>query len=213
MIAEKFITFEGLDKTGKTTHANFLKNWLIGQGIETHLFREPGGCEFSELCRDILLKSEHELCGLAETFLLLASRSQLVHEKIVPALKAGSVVICDRFIDSTIAYQGHGKGVSKDFINHCNLMATNWTIPWLTFVLDAPVGYVLSRMGEQKDKIERLDVKFFERVRQGFIPVRPYSGVVVIDATLPAEMIQEKIIQYVRHDILKDGSDDPRRNS
>jgi dTMP kinase len=166
-----FITFEGLDLSGKSTQARLLAERLA----PTHtvrFIREPGGTVISERLRDILLDRQHlEMCDAAELFLFSASRAQLATEIIRPALQKGEVVICDRYYDSTTAYQGYGRGLNLDTITRINALATAATVPDLTILVDIPVEEVERRKirnGKIADRMESSGIEFYRRVRSGY---------------------------------------------
>src|SRR5439155_10059710 len=134
-------TFEGIDGSGKSTQAKLLADHLSEEGIETILVREPGGTKLSENIREILLSHnfDHPVSHASELLLFAASRAQLVKEIILPALERNAVVICDRFTDSTIAYQGFGRGLPLSHIEHVNELASDELEPDLTFLVDVPI--------------------------------------------------------------------------
>jgi dTMP kinase len=168
-----FITFEGVDLCGKTTQAEILINKLKGYGFEVVFVREPGGTRISELIRNILLDKENvEMCDVTELFLFSASRAQLVGEVIIPALNSGKVVICDRFYDSTLAYQGYGRGIDIEKIKVVNELASSGLVPDLTFLIDIPVSEIYNRRRQKYgdfDRMENSGVEFYERVRNGYL--------------------------------------------
>lgn len=166
------ITFEGIDGCGKSTQAGLLADRLRKENIEVLLLREPGGTELSEQVRSILLNKEftHPLTAEAELLLFAASRAQLVHEVILPALDRGAIVILDRFTDSTVAYQGFGRGVPLSHIEHINTLAGAELEPDLTFLLDIPLELALKRRkGSKNDRIEAESEIFYAHVLQGYM--------------------------------------------
>lgn len=169
-----FITFEGIDCSGKSTQARKLATWLRETGYEVVELREPGNTVISEQIREILLeKSDVVLDDRTELMLFAAARAQLVAEVILPSLADGKIVICDRFSDSTMAYQGYGRGLPLEEIVHVNRIATQETIPDVTFYLDISPHTALTRCGdrpnEEADRIEESGVRFFERVIKGYM--------------------------------------------
>lgn len=167
-----FITFEGIEGCGKSTQVELLRAHLEENGYQVEVMREPGGTRISEQIRDILLDSANrEMSHAAEVFLYEAARAQLVEERIRPALEAGTIVICDRFYDSTTAYQGAGRGISRAFIEELHRLATDNLHPDVTFLLDVSVEVGLARAkGEHApDRIESEPAEFHNRVREGFL--------------------------------------------
>lgn len=163
-----FITFEGPEGSGKSTHSKRLCNFLKKRGYPVLHLREPGGTKISEAIRKILLaKKNREMDIKTEMFLYLASRAQLVKEKIVPALNKGRVVILDRFQDSTLAYQGYGGGISLSFLDKLGRFVTGGLEPDLTFFLDIGTKEGLKRSG-YKDRMEKKSFAFHQRVRRGY---------------------------------------------
>lgn len=167
-----FITFEGLDFCGKSTQASLLVDKLKKRKTVVHSLREPGGTGISERIRDLLLdKKNLEMTEAAELFLFSAARAQLVMEVIVPALQKGEVVICDRYYDSTTAYQGYGRGLNLDTVKSINRLATGGIDPDITFFVDIPVDEIDRRKkkaGMTFDRMESAGKAFYERVRKGY---------------------------------------------
>ncbi len=173
-----FITFEGGESSGKTTHSQLLKKYLEEKGYEVLLTREPGGPVLSEDVRGILLNSNLNIVPLSELFLFEAARAQHVEEFVFPALKAGKVVICDRFIDSTVVYQGYGRKLDLQLIDRLNSVASFGLTPILTICLDISTseGFLnkLKKLnkriyGDSGDRIERESLQFHERIREGYL--------------------------------------------
>ena len=172
---KRFISFEGIDFSGKSTQINNLKNKLVAKNQEVIILREPGGTQISELIRKILLDKKN-LLMTSETEMLLysAARNQLLNEKIIPALEKGSVVIADRYVDSTTAYQGYGRQISFDLIRQVNHVATNGFLPSLTIFLDLPLETMNKRQENTMNEIDRLESAgsdFFKRVREGYLKI------------------------------------------
>jgi dTMP kinase len=192
-----FLTFEGIDFCGKSTQAR-----LLGERLEKNhtvrLIREPGGTRISERLREILLDKRHlELTDVAELFLFSASRAQLVSEVIRPAIERGEFVICDRYYDSTTAYQGFGRGIDREAISQINTLATGGTDPDLTFVIDIPVEEIEKRKqsaGLTFDRMEISGQQFYGRVRAGYQNMaRTLQRMVVLDGTLPVEELHQQV--------------------
>jgi dTMP kinase len=199
-----FITLEGGEGAGKSTQARALARRLADAGRAVVLTREPGGTPFGELARSLVL--HHAIAPGAERFplgeraellLFAAARAQHVDDVIRPALERGDVVLCDRFTDSTMAYQGYGRGISLDVIEQTNAIATRGTLPDLTVLLDLPVDIGLARrLGERAaDQFEREARAFHERVRQGFLSLagRDPGRWLVVDATQAPDVVTEAI--------------------
>jgi dTMP kinase len=174
-IFKMFITFEGLDFSGKSTQATILVERLKKTNPAVHFLREPGGTTISERIRDILLdKKNLELNDAAELLLFSAARAQLVKEIIVPAIQRGEIVVCDRYYDSTTAYQGFGRGINTDAVKSINRLATGGTDPDITFFVDIPVDEIESRKqkaGMAFDRMESSGRAFYERVRSGYYEI------------------------------------------
>lgn len=165
-----FITFEGSEGSGKSTQARMLVGYLKTKGLPVLFIREPGGVKISEAIRKLLLDAKNkEMSDACETMLYMAARAQLVKEVIAPAIKTGKILICDRFLDSTIVYQGYGNGVDIKMIKLLGKFATGGISPDLTFIFDIPVKQGLSRTGKTKDRIERRPLGYHEKVRQGYL--------------------------------------------
>ncbi|MDD5501001.1 MAG: dTMP kinase [Candidatus Omnitrophota bacterium] len=165
----KFITFEGSEGCGKSTQSEMLCRYLKSRGQKVVFLREPGGVSLSEKIRRILLDPESRVSPEAETLLYMASRAQTVKEVIAPALSSGKVVICDRFLDSTVAYQGFGLGIDIGFIKTIGKFATCGINPDLTFFLDLPVKKGLEHRLRCKDRIEKRSFKYHQAVRRGYL--------------------------------------------
>jgi dTMP kinase len=177
----KFITFEGGEGVGKSTNIEFCRNLLQQQGIEVLVTREPGGTEIAEIIREDLLKKTHSerMSDVTELLLVFAARAQHIEAFIKPALERGCWILCDRFTDSTIAYQGFGRGLEVELIEQLKIIAQQGIEPDKTFLLDAPVdvgmGRARSRGPADRFEIEQLD--FFNRVREGFLSIAASSPV------------------------------------
>jgi dTMP kinase len=168
-----FITFEGPEGSGKTTQIPLLASTLEEQGVPVLCVREPGGTFIGEKIRDILHNPEHtSLEDRAEVLLYSASRAQIVSEVLRPALAAGKVILCDRFFDSTFAYQGYGRGFSLDDLRHITLFATGGLRPNLTFYIDIPPEEGLRRRKQDSDaewnRLDALALEFHQRVYDGY---------------------------------------------
>lgn len=200
-----FITFEGIDFCGKTTQVELLKRYLMEKGKQVEIIREPGGTEISEKVREILLdKNHYHMFMETEIFLFSSSRAQLVREKIRPYLERGFYVISDRFHDSTLAYQGFGRGIDINTVNHINNLAIGETIPDTTFIIDIPVNIAEQRKRNIKnndlDRIEISNKEFYEKVRQGYLELaKSEKRFKIIDGTEKIEEIHNKIVNELAY--------------
>jgi dTMP kinase len=167
-----FITFEGPEGSGKTTQLRLLTPWLQAQGIDLLVTREPGGTRISEAIRAVLHEPDHiEMTPETEILLYSAARAQIVAEVIRPALEAGKVVLCDRYYDSTYAYQGYGRGLPMEALRFITAFATQDLVPDLTLYLDVPPEIGLQRRedgGEEMNRLDREALAFHIRVREGY---------------------------------------------
>lgn len=164
-----FITFEGIDGCGKTTQLENVRKLLEENGIECVTTREPGALKLGSQIREILLHYDGVVADNCEMFLFLADRSQHVETFIKPMLEEGKVVLCDRHTDSTIAYQGYGRGGDVEKLTELNKIATNGLVPNLTFLFDVSVETGHERAGKDLDRLELAGKEFFERTRQGYL--------------------------------------------
>ena len=173
-MAGSLITFEGIDGSGKSTQIQMLEHEFNKLGVEYKTFREPGGTELSEKIREILLDKENiELISTAESLLFAAARAQLTSEQIKPAIEQGEFVICDRFTDSTIAYQGYGRGLDIKQLEEINYIATDGLTPDITFILDiSPEAAAVRMEAEVSDRMEETGVEFFRRIRGGYLQIK-----------------------------------------
>jgi dTMP kinase len=198
-----FITFEGVEGSGKSTQAKLLAAWLKARGHRVAVTREPGGPGISEKIRKILLDARnHRMDSLAELLLLEASRAQHVAEVIAPALNQGQVVICDRFADSSTAYQGYGRKMDRGLVDRLNRIATGGVWPELTLVIDLPVDVGFKRAAGRKrsfDRMESQERQFHLRVRSGFKALAhdEPARVKLLDGRFPPDVIQAAVRQLV----------------
>ena len=171
MAQGKFITFEGCEGVGKSKQLRLIAEYLQGQGKEYLLVREPGSTVISEQIREIILNPVNSaMTAECEVFLYMASRAQLVRETIRPALRAGKLVICDRFIDSSTAYQGYARGLGAERIEQLNMIAIEDCVPDCTVFLDLSPEESFKRKGgaDKGDRLEREDISFHDRVYEGY---------------------------------------------
>lgn len=194
-----FITFEGLDFCGKSTQVQLLERYLIEKGKDVIVLREPGGTAISEKIRNILLdKNNSEMRFETEALLFAASRSQLVREKIIPALSKKYFVLSDRFHDSSIAYQSYGRGLPLDFVTELQRFAIKDAVPLITFLIDIPIDEIIRRMSKVKkvelDRIESSKRDFYERVRNGYNEIATKEKrIIVLNGMLSIEVLHQLI--------------------
>lgn len=195
-----FITFEGIDGCGKTTQLNLLAEYLNKKGQEVVTTKEPGAKGLGEKIREILLNYDGEVSSNCESFLFLADRAQHIDTMVKPALEAGKTVLCDRHTDSTIAYQGYGRGVDLAKIKMLNNIATSGVKPDLTFVFDLEVETALGRVGKTRDRMESAGTEFFEKVRQGYLQIAKEEPerVKVINSNDSIENIFEQVVNILK---------------
>ena len=201
----RFISFEGIDGAGKTTQIELLKKRLEENNYKVKVFREPGGMDISESLRKIILNKSFDISSNTEMLLFLAARSELVTKVIYPALERGYYVICDRYIDSTVAYQGFGRKIDIKIINDLNKFVTLGLLPTVTFYLDIPVKTMILRKNkENNDRMENSGLKFFERVRSGYFDLELKNNrFVKIDASQNIKKIETQIWSSL-NDFFKD---------
>ncbi len=194
-----FITFEGADGCGKTTQIELLNKYLQENGKETLLTREPGAKGLGVKLREILLNYDGEVSPNCESFLFLADRAQHVDCIIKPALDSGKIILCDRHTDSTVAYQGYGRGLDIDRITSLNIIATSGLKPDLTIVFDIDVETSMERVGKTKDRMESAGMEFFNKVRQGYLEIakKEPNRVKVINSSDTIENIHKQVLELV----------------
>jgi dTMP kinase len=196
-MAGLFVTFEGVDGAGKTTQIALLRAALEAEGHAVCVTREPGGDAVAEGVRHLLL--QETVTPRAELLLFLASRAQNVEAVIRPHLAAGGMVLCDRFIDSSVAYQGYARGLGRDMVATLNAFATGGLIPAITFLLDLPPEVGLARQPE-RNRMEEESLEFHRRVRAGFLAeaARYPDRFCVLDATQEVPRVHTQILERVR---------------
>ena len=192
-----FITFEGADGCGKTTQMKLLAEYLNNKGLKTVITREPGAKGLGEKIRDILLNYEGEVSDRCESFLFLADRAQNIDTIVNPAVKNGEIVLCDRHIDSSVAYQGYGRGLDIQRINMLNNLAVNGRKPDLTYVFDINVETSMKRIGKEKDRMESAGTDFHNRVRHGYLELAKLEPdrIKVIDANQSINEIHKQVVE------------------
>ncbi|MEC0170699.1 dTMP kinase [Paenibacillus graminis] len=206
-----FITLEGGDGSGKTTVLGRVAAYLQNHSMPYLITREPGGIEIAEKIRSIILDRAHTaMDARTEALLYAASRSQHLAEVVEPALKEGLTVLCDRFVDSSLVYQGYARGLGVEEVRSINQFATGGRMPDLTFYLDVDPEVGLSRIAANQDReVNRLDLEsmaFHQKVREGYRQVveSDPQRIVVLDANRPIHMVEQDIIQTLKDRILKD---------
>ncbi len=205
----RFITLEGGEGAGKSTQIRLLNEWLQNQSIATCLTREPGGSPEAEQIRDLVLKGATDRwTGMTEALLMTASRAEHVAKKVKPALAENRWVLCDRFFDSSIAYQGAGRGLGMERVRQLQTLALGDFKPDLTIILDLPVEIGLSRAIEREsaksdmeDRFERMDTSFHETLRSAFLSIANEDSdrCVVLNADSTPEKLQEEIRKVILH--------------
>ena len=197
----KFITFEGIDGSGKSTQARLLLDHMNNSGVETILVREPGGTNISESIREILLHSSSSQMGdRTESLLMTASRAQLTQEVIIPNMDQGKFVIADRYSDSTLAYQGGGRNLDIEWLIELNNYATFTLLPDITFFVDIRPEEALRRQDSDKDRIEGEGIEFQTRVRKTYqiLAERFNDRYVIIDGYAEKGDIHQKVLNEMK---------------
>jgi dTMP kinase len=203
-----FVTVEGIEGSGKTTQVRLLAAALGRDGVSVRVTREPGGSPLGERIRSILLEESSPITRRAELLLILADRAEHVESVIRPSLARGEVVLCDRFSESTLAYQAYGRGLPLESVRAMESSARDGLLPDLTFVLDCPVEVGLARTHERRgaasaDRFESEAQSFHERVRQGFLALAREASdrIRVIDSRRPREAVHAEILAETRRRI------------
>lgn len=195
-----FITFEGSEGCGKSTQSKLLYDYLKAGGHKVIYLREPGATRISEKIRKILLDvNNKKMASGCEMLLYMAARAQIVGEVIEPALKKGMIVICDRFLDSTVVYQGYGLGIELNLIHQVGKFVTRNIKPDLTVFLDLPVKKGLEKCGWIKDRIEERSLRYHRRVREGYLALagKEPKRIKVVEVDCDKSVTQEKIRKLV----------------
>jgi dTMP kinase len=194
-----FVTFEGVDWSGKSTQAALLAGWLGEEGRKVLLTREPGGTPVAEAVREVVLHG-HDMTPWAEAALYAAARADHVEHAIRPALERGEDVVCDRYIDSSVAYQGIGRGLGEDRVRQLNLMVTRDLLPDRTFLVLLDPEEARRRGAGQPDRIEREGGDFWSRVDEGFRSLAAASPerIVTLDGSRSPDEIAEEVREHVR---------------
>lgn len=206
----RLITFEGGDGTGKSTQLKLLADHLTAQGMACLTTREPGGTSLGQLFRQVLLEvGKQNISSPTELFLYLADRAHHIQEVILAAFESGKIVLCDRYTDSTLAYQGYGRGIDLELLRRLNDIASRGVEPDLTFLFDCPVEVGLSRTARRQaedgtrsapeDRFEREKVEFHEKVRNGFLELARAEPdrIQVLDASRSVQEVSENVRNIV----------------
>ena len=193
-----FITFEGIDGCGKTTQINLLNEYLKSKNYNTILTLEPGGSDIGKSLRQILLHHDGFVDDTCELLLYLADRAQHTKTIIEENINKGNVVLCDRYIDSTVAYQGYARGGDIEKINLLNEIATKNLKPDITFLFDIDVQIAQSRVGKEKDRLEKESFDFHNKVRNGYLKIASKNErIKVIDSTKAIDSIFEEVKKHI----------------
>ena len=201
-MAGLFITFEGGDGSGKTTQINLLAGWLESQGKTVVLTREPGGTDLGVELRNIVMHRKGFIAPRAEALLYAADRSHHIHTLVRPALERGDIVVQDRYLDSSVAYQGAGRVLDPTEVRELSLWGTQRLMPDLTVLLDVPASVAKARQAQTERKYDRLEAEaedFHTRVRESYLEVASAEPerFLVVDGELPIEVIHHTIIKRV----------------
>lgn len=202
-----FITFEGIDGSGKSTQIEKLKTHLEQEGAVVEVFRDPGGPVVSEKIREILLNPDYDIDSVTELLLFSAARSQLMAQSVLPGLEEGAIVILDRFYDSTIAYQGYGReSVSLEEIHKMNQVASHKRPPDITVYMKISLEDAKKRMTGSRDRMEQAGDHFFKKVIRGFDKLaESEERFFTVDATQPADQVHARIWKHIQSHFSKRG--------
>ena len=196
----KFITVEGIDGCGKTTQAEFIIDGLVEAGLSAKIVREPGGDPISESIRKLLLHAEESMSDRAEALLMIASRAQLTDKVILPQVINGTWVVADRYADSTIAYQGGGRGLSVQSLDSINEFGTYTLKPDLTFFIDISVDVANARMRVERDRIEKEGNEFQQRVREQYLKLHESepNRFILINGEQSVDNVRKEIWTHIK---------------
>ncbi|MDT7879859.1 MAG: dTMP kinase [Candidatus Hydrothermia bacterium] len=198
----RLITFEGIEGCGKSTLAKELYEYLKSKNYKVIFTREPGGGKLGEKIREILLSNEFEIPDYSELFLFLASRYEHTKNVIIPRLKEGYIVISDRYMDSTIAYQGYGRKIDLKLLEKLNEIATLGIKPDLTFLIDLPEEISFNRLKDKiLDRIESEEIEFYKRVRFGYIEIARNEPLrfIILDGTMELQTLKQKVFEIAEN--------------
>jgi len=194
------ITFEGIDGSGKSTQLRMTEKYLRDKKYKVMVLREPGSTSLAENIRKILLHNKNKINASSELFLYEAARAELVCDVILPALQKGIIVLCDRYYDSTTAYQGYGRGIDLKMIERLNNLAVGRAVPNLTFLVDIDYRTSLGRRKKVSDRLESESRRFFGRVRRGFLEIarNEKKRIMVLDGRKKEEAIFSEVVDCLR---------------
>lgn len=198
----KFITFEGCEGSGKSTQLKLLANYLNGLGVDFIMTREPGGSEISEEIRKIILNKNYDkMCDECEALLYAASRIQHIKEKVLPALEEGKIVLCDRYIDSSLAYQGYARGLGQEYVADINKKAYELCAPDLTVFFDITPDEAFRRKNgaDLNDRMEKQGLEFHRRVYSGYRQLlNVYPRICAVECSGSKKEIHEKVVMLLK---------------
>ena len=194
-----FITFEGGDGCGKSTQLELVKKYLEERGFKTLTTREPGSIGLGQKLREVLLHYDGDVAPRAEAFLFLADRAQHIAKIVKPAVNDGVIVLCDRHTDSSVAYQGYGRGEDIEQINMLNKLATQGIKPDLTLLFDVSTEVAQTRVGNEKDRMESAGIEFHKKVRQGYLEIAKNEPqrIKVIDSNVTIEEVFAQVKKVI----------------
>lgn len=198
----RLITFEGIEGCGKSTLAKELYEYLKSKNYKVIFTREPGGGKLGEKIREILLSNEFEIPDYSELFLFLASRYEHTKNVIIPRLKEGYIVISDRYMDSTVAYQGYGRKIDLKLLEKLNEIATLGIKPDLTFLIDLPEEISFNRLKDKiLDRIESEEIEFYKRVRFGYVEIARNEPLrfIILDGTMELQTLKQKVFEITEN--------------
>ena len=195
----KFITFEGADGSGKTTQIEKIKEYLEQQGHQCILTREPGGSDLGNKIREILLHYDGDVDSMSELLLYMADRAQHVNKVILPAIKEGMTVLCDRYTDSSVAYQGYARGLDIEKIIKLNNIATSNLEPDLTILFDVETEIAMQRVGETKDRLEQEGIEFHRKLRNWYLELAKKfpDRIKVVNSNFGIEDVFSQVIEIL----------------
>lgn len=198
-MAGVFVTIEGGDATGKSSQVKALLEFLTEQGVDFVATREPGGTPLAEAIRQLVLSPEYEMSVITEALLYAAARAEHTRQVVVPALNAGKLVISERYVDSSLAYQAFGGGLPEQFVAKINEMATGALVPTRTILFDLDPSLAAARRQRELDRIEGKGLEFHQEVRLGYLELAKAEPerFRIIDASQPADVVQAEVRRFV----------------